>query len=93
MSATTTQLDTFTRAYITCALWSSMDNANEQGGEPLDANYSAEDIAPDTLAKMVADCEKFQAKNSHPIAWWVDFVDHCRRNNEISKSLASRATL
>lgn len=24
---------------------------------------------------------------------WVDFVDHCRRNNEISKSLASRATL
>lgn len=55
------QLDTFTRAYIKTALWSSTDNANEQGGEPLDANYSESDIAPETLQTMVADCADFQS--------------------------------
>lgn len=54
------KLDTFTRAYIACALWSSTDNADESGGEPLDKNYDAEDIAPDTLARMIRDCEAFQ---------------------------------
>ncbi len=54
-------MDTFTRSYIETALWSSMDNSDDQGGEPLDANYGTEDIAPDTLAVMVADCADFQA--------------------------------
>jgi hypothetical protein len=49
-------LDSFTQGYITCALWSSTDNNDEH----LDANYGIEDIAPDTLAAMVADCDKFQ---------------------------------
>jgi len=56
---TTLQLDTFTRAYIECALWSSMDD----DCTPLDANYSADDIAPDTLQKMADDCAKFQSEN------------------------------
>lgn len=55
--------DQFFQAYIEAALWSSMDNANDQGGEPLDANYSADDIAPETLAKMRSDCELFQVEN------------------------------
>lgn len=55
-------LDTFTRAYIECALWLSTDNSTDSGGEPLDKNYSASDLAPETLAKMVADCSKFQAE-------------------------------
>ena len=58
---TTTKLDTFTSAYISCALWSSTDNANDQGGEPLDANYSKDDIAPETLDRMISDCAQFQA--------------------------------
>jgi hypothetical protein len=53
-------LDTFTRAYLECALWSSTDNADDSGGEPLDANYSVDDIAPDTLARMVRDCDLFR---------------------------------
>lgn len=57
---TLTELDTFTRAYIECALWSSNDESDESGGEPLDRNYSADDIAPDTLARMIRDCEAFQ---------------------------------
>ena len=39
-------LDTFTRAYIGAALWSTTDD----DGEPLDSNYDASDIAPETLA-------------------------------------------
>ena len=50
--------DSFTRAYIEAALWSSTDD----DGEPLDVNYSISDIAPATLAQMVADCEKFQTE-------------------------------
>jgi hypothetical protein len=48
-------LDMFTLAYIECALWSSNDN-----NEPLDSNYSIDDISPETLEAMVADCEQFQ---------------------------------
>lgn len=53
-------LDEFTTAYIECALWSTYDNSNESGGEPLDANYGPEDIAPATLARMVDDCNVFR---------------------------------
>jgi hypothetical protein len=59
-----TTLDDFTLGYITAALWSSMDEATEQGGEPLDTNYSREDIAPETMAKMQADCARFQSENA-----------------------------
>lgn len=54
----------FCDSYITCALWSSTDNADEKGGEPLDANYCAPDIAPNTLEKMRADCLAFIADNA-----------------------------
>lgn len=46
---TQTQLDDFTRGYITAALWSSTDAE----GESLDANYTESDIAPETLAGIV----------------------------------------
>ena len=53
------KLDTFTAAYVEAALWSSTDDA----GTPLDVAYSTADIAPETLAQMVADCQRFQADN------------------------------
>jgi hypothetical protein len=53
-------LDTFTLAYIECALWSTNDNSTPQGGEPLDRNYSLADLAPETRARMIADCDKFR---------------------------------
>lgn len=70
------KLDSFTQAYIDCALWSSTDNAcidecegdnhskrcgRETGGEPLDRNYSANDLSPECLKRMVEDCRAFQA--------------------------------
>jgi hypothetical protein len=50
-------------SYIETALWSSNDNADDQGGEPLDANYGPDDIAPETRKTMAQDC--------------VSFIDYC----------------
>lgn len=63
---TLSEIDTFTRAYIECALWSSTDHSDDQGGDPLDASYGSEDIAPATLQRMIEDCEQFQADNGIP---------------------------
>lgn len=60
-------MNKFLTAYIEAALWSSNDESDEQGGEPLDKNYGFEDIDPETLAKMKADCEKFEADNAELI--------------------------
>jgi hypothetical protein len=54
-------VDKFTTAYSQAALWSSHDESNEAGGEPLDQNYGTEDIAEEALAEIVADCTAFQA--------------------------------
>jgi hypothetical protein len=56
--------DAFTRQYIETALWSSNDNADDSGGDPLDKNYSPSDITVDTLHTMIEDCEKFQTENA-----------------------------
>lgn len=96
-------LDSFTRAYIECALWSStapaygvclccgkaavLDRLPESEYEqtpmcsadgcgvremnyepPIDANYSASDLAEGILARMVQDCAKFQAENREDLA-------------------------
>lgn len=47
--------DTIAHHYAIAALWSSTDDA----GEPLDAQYTADDMAPESLEKMTADCEAF----------------------------------
>lgn len=65
-------LDTFTTAYLECALWSSYDNADEAGGEPMDANYSIGDLAPGTLAQLAADCADFQTSQAELLAAWYD---------------------
>ncbi len=65
--STVKTIDTFTLAYIECALWSSTDESDEQGGEPLDKNYSIADIAQETLEAMVADCAQFQGENAADI--------------------------
>jgi hypothetical protein len=57
-------MDEFTRQYIETALWSSTDSESV----PLDANYTADDLAADTLAAMAADCNRFQAEAGDRIA-------------------------
>jgi hypothetical protein len=53
-------MDEFTQAYVTAALWASMDDE----GEPLDAKYGVDDIAPQTLDWMKNDCEDFQMRQA-----------------------------
>jgi len=57
-------LDYFTQSYIEAALWATTDESNEQGGEPLDANYGVGDLAPEALDKIIADCARFQEENA-----------------------------
>lgn len=70
------QLDEFTLAYIECALWASTDESTPQGGEPLDANYTIDDIAPEAMDKMIADCQRFQADNAADIAAGPNYPDY-----------------
>ena len=64
---TTINLDPFTRAYLECALWSSNDESTPAGGDPMDSNYSIQDIAPEAVEKIKVDCAKFQAENAADI--------------------------
>ena len=56
------RMDSFTRAYFETALWSSTDESRDDGGDPLDENYSIGDIDEETSAKMIADCTDFQER-------------------------------
>ena len=62
-------LEEFFRAYATCALWSSIDE-NE---EPLDANYSADDIAPECAQAMRETCADFIQSNR------ADLIEYCQQ--------------
>lgn len=62
------KLNSFQRQYLETALWSTNDESTEQGGEPLDHNYTIEDIAPESLTKMLADCDAFEAANDDLLA-------------------------
>lgn len=53
------QLDEFTQAYIDCAIWAEC----HQDSEDLNGK-DAEDLAPETLGAMIADCQRFQTKHS-----------------------------
>lgn len=57
------ELDTFTQAYITCALWSSIDN-----DVPLDSNHDGSDIHSESLAHMAKDCDDFRILAAEDLA-------------------------
>lgn len=69
-------MDNFTTQYIITALWSSTDESTPQGGEPMDKNYGSEDIDPETLALMQADCAKFQTENMDDILSDLGLAGH-----------------
>ncbi len=70
------ELDDFTQHYLVAALWSSTDNSNEQGGEPLDANYDLSDLSVAALQSAKEDCECFQKDN----ATWLDHAGTTEQN-------------
>lgn len=58
----------FFDAYVKCALWSTNDESDDSGGEPLDRNYGPTDIAPESLASMRAECDAFVDANAADLA-------------------------
>lgn len=60
--------DSFLNGYITCALWSSTDNADDSGGEPLDSNYDESDLSPECRAEFERECADFQEANAADLA-------------------------
>lgn len=61
-------MNAFAQHYIIAALWSTNDESNDQGGEPLEDNYSAADLAPEALASIEADCARFERENAALLA-------------------------
>lgn len=59
-------LDAFVRGYVVCALWSSNDDGN-----PLDDSFSEDDLAPQCLAGMRADCADFINANMDDLKQYV----------------------
>lgn len=56
--------------YVEAALFSANDESDERGGVPLDSNYTADDIDPDTLAAMRDDVAQFLRENWDDIQTW-----------------------
>lgn len=61
-------MDQFTRDYIDCLFWATTDNSNEQGGEPLENNYSDDALSSEALFQIFEDCKAFQEKAGDLIA-------------------------
>lgn len=66
------QLDLFLKAYVEAALWSSTDDKDV----PLDKYHTAKDLAPETVAKMKADCQKFLVENDEDIGIEYERAGH-----------------
>lgn len=62
LAANADSLDEFTKSYLGTALWSSTDNSDASGGNPLDANYDIHDFSDKALQIAIKDCADFQKK-------------------------------
>lgn len=71
----------FFRAYVAAALWSSTDDE----GEPLNDGRDIDDVSPETLEQMEADCASFYAANLAHIQ-----AEGTPLSREFEGSLASR---
>ena len=69
-------MDRFTIAYIEAALWSSTDNSDDSGGNPLDDNYGIDDLAPETIQSIIEDCQAFQNEHFEDIANDLERAGH-----------------
>ncbi len=69
-----TELEQFIQGYVTCALWATNDESDERGGVPMDRNYSAQDVAVDSLATASAECEKFMARFTPE--QWAEYAEN-----------------
>jgi len=62
------KLNDFILGYIECALWATLDESDESGGNPLDKNYGITDLSEDCLQQITQDCQSFREANVEDIA-------------------------
>jgi hypothetical protein len=53
-------LDDFTTNYLIAAMWSTNDDSDETGGEPIDRNYDLCDFSEDAIKSAQTDCDAFR---------------------------------
>lgn len=58
----------FLKGYLEAALWSTTDESDESGGEPLDKNYNIKDFSETALEIAKKDCAAFQEANAADLA-------------------------
>jgi len=75
MEYTIARLDHFWREYIRTALWSSMDESDDDGGSPMDSNYCLDDISTEAQQEMRDDCRKFIQLADHLLEEGIDLFD------------------
>jgi hypothetical protein len=66
-----TDIDAMAEAYAVCAVWVGLDWSDEDESDnprPLDENYSADDITPESRQSMWDDCHDFFTGNEDDLA-------------------------
>lgn len=53
----------FVKGYLVCALWSTNDESDESGGDPLDYNYDIDAIHPGSALGAREECLAFMQSN------------------------------
>jgi hypothetical protein len=71
-----TKLDEFTAAYLACLFEETVEEGpmSDGGYGPIGDDFTAEDIDPKSLDRIVADCQQFQEQNAVDIATWSSDV-------------------
>lgn len=52
-------VEEFVRGYVEAMLFSSSDESNEAGGDPLNKNYTIDDVDPTAMDRIISDCRSF----------------------------------
>lgn len=69
-------LELVLKGYVDAALWSTYDESDDNGGDPMDKNYGFEDVELSTLEVMREDCRKFITANESDLIE-ENFLGHC----------------
>ncbi len=75
MTQQTQHLDTFTLAYVECALWTS-DESPGSGEWAQHDEWTVENIDPAALADMIEDCKLFQQNHAEDIGSECERAGH-----------------
>lgn len=66
----TMNIETVLDHYIIAAFWSTNDESNDSGGDPLDDNYDKDDLDPASLDEMRKDVTRFVEANHKMLQTW-----------------------